>query len=157
MPAAREIISSGYLRNTANAVYWYGPEGGFVDVRADVGWNPIEAGILTMEGYRNMVLYRAADGEKVPFVTVTHSHALFTVIQDKTGRFYYMDQTTTEMILYTLSPDRSEQAVLMRAPLTDFPVDLSECGVTEVDGTFYFYTITGNNTVCDVLYQYNIY
>lgn len=151
--------SSGYLRDTAEAVYWIGKDGSYKKINPVTGWNYCEGGVLTMErdsGDYIIVLYQAEDGSKVTLGSSEHSHALFTTAQDAQGRYYYLDQTSDEVILYTVSPDLSERSVIQRLPKSDFPVDLSECSVVLADGKFYFYTIPNDQT-CDVLYQYNIH
>ena len=154
------IASGGYLRDSAQAVYWVGANGNYKEVPPLIGWNYFEGGIITMEsgygaGY-NMVLYRAEDGAKVVLAQTNHDHAIFSTAQDENGRWYYLDQTNEEIILYTVSSDLTDRREIHRLSRSEFPVDLSNCSVKLVDGKLYFFSIVDEKE-CQVLYRYNIF
>ena len=154
------MASGGYLRDSAQAVYWVGANGNYIEVPPLIGWNYFEGGIITMEssygvGY-NMVLYRAEDGAKVVLAQTNHDHAIFSTAQDENGRWYYLDQTNEEIILYTVSSDLTDRREIHRLSRSEFPVDLSNCSVKLVDGKLYFFSIVDEKE-CQVLYRYNIF
>lgn len=156
---AKQISASGYLRDTAERVYWVGRDGSNKKISANVGWNFFDAGIFTMEnqyGSYDMVLYQAANGEKVKFTTTTHGYALFTLMQDPQGRWYFFDQTDTEITLYTIAGPGSVAQALKSFSLEEFPCNLSDCGVVLMDNMIYFYNMP-NSQQCQVLHRYKIY
>ena len=156
---ARQIVSTGYLRDTAASVHWVGANGGSLEIDPVTGWNYFEGGIITMErsdsGY-NIVLYRAADGVKVTLGAAAHDHALFTAAQDDRGRWFYVDQTDSQILLNFVSPSLTGAKKLTAIPKSQFPVDLSQCSVVLQDNKLFFYTISGSSS-CDVLHIFNLY
>jgi len=156
---AKQITSTGYLRDTALDVYWVGANGSYINIDPVTGWNYFEGGIITMEradGGYNIVLYRASDGSKVTLGPANHSHALFTAAQADSGRWYYIDQTSNEVFLYTVSPDLGAASIVQTMSRSNFLADLSQCSVVLSDNQLYFYTIS-NNRSCQVLHIFNLY
>lgn len=158
-----KTISSGYLRNVAEHVYWISKDKS-ASIKTDrlSGWNYYEAGIVTTlnndtgseEPYK-VVLYQAADGECRDLFTVHHDHAFFTLCQGPQREWYYFDQTDSELILYCLREDFTDRTELKRFSLDELPCNLNDCSVSLTNGRLYFYTMPDDHT-STMLYRYDI-
>lgn len=153
------MISNGYLRSSANEMYWMSSDKSN-SVRAEgiSGWNPNSAGIFTTQraadgAGKNIVLYRAADGSMVNVTNVENDQAFFTLCQSRTGTWYFFDQTVDKLILYSMSEDFSTKVAVKEFELSQMPCNLSNCGMTITDNCIYFYTMPSDES-CTVLYRY---
>jgi hypothetical protein len=114
------MVGSGYLRNTASSVYWMSAnKSQHVLTECVSGWNPSKnVGIFTTlrnddysEGalpYK-IVLYDAKDGRRKDVITVNNDHAFFTLTQSDAGDWYFIDETSEYLILYTMDEDFSNK------------------------------------------------
>lgn len=157
---ASKIVSSGYLRNTAEEVYWLSNDRtAHVKAECVSGWNSDDAGIFTTvnngsSGFK-IVLYRAEDGQRVDVTDVQSDQAFFTLCQSSSGNWFFFDQTQDSLILYTMDQNYENKTVVKEFSLSEIPCSLTECGMTIMGDRIYFYTIQ-DNTTSRVLYRYDI-
>ena len=157
---ASKILSSGYLRNTAEAVYWLSNDRTeHVKAECVSGWNADDEGIFTTvnndsSGFK-IVLYRAEDGQRVDVTDVQSNQAFFTLCQSSSGSWFFFDQTQDSLILYTMDKNFENKTVVKEFSLSELPCSLTECGMTIMGDRIYFYTIQDNAT-SRVLYRYDI-
>ena len=162
---AAKIISSGYLRNTAEEVYWLSlSKASHVKVEGISGWHSTNEGIFTTvnnDGESgsgapySIVLYRAQDGTQVPVTDVHSNQAFFTLCQSSLGDWYFFDETEDSLVLYTMKKDFSNKTVVNSISLAERPYSLSTCGTTIMNNRIYFYTIPDNSS-STVFYRYDI-
>lgn len=162
---ASQIVSSGYLRNTAKRTYWLSADKtAYVEAKGESGWNSAEVGIFTTLPQEDqaenaapytIVLYRAADGSRVEVTDVQSDQAFFTLCQSSYGDWYFFDQTEDSLILYTMKEDFSGKTAVKTFALSELPCSLTECGMTIMNDRIYFYTIPDNSSSA-VLYRYDI-
>ena len=67
----------------------------------------------------------------------------------------YFDQTDSDLILYTLSENFDSKTELKKFSLAEIPYNLTDCAMTIMDNTIYFYTMP-NDSTSKVLYRYDI-
>lgn len=158
-----KIVSSGYLRDTSEAIYWVSPDRStYVQTECISGWNYFNVGIITTQNndqedgapYK-MILYRAADGSTMDITSVFHDSAFFTLCQGPQGEWYYFDQTDNGLILYSMSANFSSKTALKQFSAEELPCNLSNCAVSIMNNRIYFYTMP-DSTHCTVLYIYEI-
>lgn len=159
--AAFEIVSNGYLRETAIKGYWLSEnETSSVDVEGVSGWNPTEIGIFTeLEGENGMydvVLYQASDGSPRKITETYSANAFFTFVQDDTGNWYYMDQTETDLELYRMDVSLAQKEKIDTISLEEIPCDMENCMMELVNNRIFFYTMPSWSD-SEVLYRYNLY
>lgn len=159
--AAFELISNGYLRETAATGYWLSAdEGNYAEAEGISGWNPTEKGILTEldgeDGKYNVVLYQAEDGSSRVITSVSSRTAFFTFEQDEAGYWYYMDQTETELELYRMDESMTTKTKIATVSLDEIPCNMDECDMEMVDNRIFFYTMPSWSE-SEVLYRYNLY
>ena len=159
--AAFELISNGYLRETAATGYRLSAdEGNYVEAEGISGWNPTEKGILTEldgeDGKYNVVLYQAEDGSSRVITSVSSRTAFFTFEQDEAGYWYYMDQTETELELYRMDESMTTKTKIATVSLDEIPCNMDECDMEMVDNRIFFYTMPSWSE-SEVLYRYNLY
>lgn len=157
---ATKIISSGYLRNQAEAVYWLSSDRvRYERVEGISGWNADNEGIFTTvedeSGGYKIVMYRAQDGQRVDVTDVQSDHAFFTLCQGSSGNWFFFDQTEDSLILYTMDENFGNKTVVKTFSLSEIPYNLTNCGMTIMADRIYFYTIQ-DNTTSHVLYRYDI-
>lgn len=159
--AAFEIVSNGYLRETAIKGYWLS-ENGQTSVEAEgiSGWHPTESGIFTElereDGAYDVVLYQASDGSSRKITETDSASAFFTFVQDDTGDWYYMDQTETELVLYRMDASFTEKEKIDAISLEEIPCDMESCTMELVNNRIFFYTMPSWSD-SEVLYRYNLY
>ncbi|OUP84201.1 hypothetical protein B5F07_08680 [Lachnoclostridium sp. An169] len=158
---AFEIISNGYLRETASRGYWLSADENFyVEAEGISGWHPTEVGILTEldneNGDYNVILYQASDGNPRIITTVNSRTAFFTFVQDKSGNWYYMDQTDTELELYRMDPSFTSKTKIATVSLEEIPCNMEACSMEIVENRIFFYTMPSWSE-SEVLYRYNLY
>lgn len=175
--SAARMTSGGFLRSTAAEIYWSSlGRDNYVRAESVSGWNYTSKGILVTQNIPveelppekvdennnpipipkfRMVIYGASNGSTINVQDVFSNQAMFTLCQSKNGRWYYFDQTDKELILYSLSENFSQKEIEKVFPREELPCNLSECSMTNVDNTLYFYTIK-DNKYSQVLYRYNI-
>ncbi len=155
--------STGFLRSTAKEVHWMSLDM-VSSVKTDClsGWNPVEnVGIFTTQNSSSsstgmqIVLYRAADGVKVPVTEVEHDCAFFTLSQSRTGNWYFFDQNAESLILYEMSADFSTKTVVKTIPISEINCNLTSCAMTIMNNRIYFYTIP-NNSTSTMLYRHDL-
>ena len=160
---ASQIVSSGYLRNTASDVYWLSKNMlSHVRVTGVSGWNPTDVGIFTTQSNNassatpyQIVLYRAEDGQPQNVTDVQSDHAFFTLCQDATGTWYFFDQTADSLILYSMDKHFGNKTEITSFSLSEIPYSLTSCGMSIMNNRIYFYTIP-DHTTSYVLYRYDI-
>lgn len=155
------LVTNGYLRETAEKVYWLSHDTQtVVETETISGWHPTEQGIFTeqngAEGKYDVVLYQAANGEKMTVTTVNSKTAFFTFVQDQTGKWYFMDQTETDLELYQMDEQLHRKSLIAKISLQDIPCDLENCNMEIVNRKLFFYTMT-DWSKSKVLYRYNLY
>ena len=163
---AAMMVGSGYLRNTASCIYWMSANRSqHVLTECVSGWNPSKnVGIFTTlrnsdysEGalpYK-IVLYDAKDGRRRDVTTVNSDQAFFTLTQSDAGDWYFMDETSEYLILYTMDEDFSNKEELRRFSKSEINYSLTDCSMEIKDNCLYFFTIPDDST-CKVLKRYNI-
>lgn len=159
--AAFEIISNGYLRETATKGYWLSEnEQSSVEAEGVSGWNPTESGIFTeLEGENrtyDVVLYQASDGSPRKITETDSANAFFTFVQDDAGNWYYMDQTETDLELYRMNASFTEKEKIDTISLEEVPCDMESCTMELVNNRIFFYTMPSWSD-SEVLYRYNLY
>lgn len=157
---ASRMTSNGYLRDTASEVYWMSHNGTSTILAEGIsGWNAKDIGIFTTvsadDGAYQIVLYRAADGVKINVTNASSNQAFFTLCQSNGGEWYYFDQTDSDLILYALSEDFGSKTELKNFSLDEIPYNLTDCAMTIMNNTIYFYTMP-NDSTSKVLYRYDI-
>ena len=157
---AAKMVDGGYLRGVAAEIYWMsGDRTASVKAESIDGWNAKDQGIFAIEkaddGVIQMILYRAEDGMKVPVTKTVSDQAFFTMCQGDSGRWYFFDQDEESLILYSMAEDFSSKGQVKRFSLEELPCNLTDCAMTIMDNTIYFYTMP-NDTTSQVLYRYNI-
>ncbi len=174
--AAARMTSGGFLRGTADTIYWVSADkSSNVCAEGVSGWNPLNEGIFVTQNIPaeelpeektdsdgnvipepkfRMILFRAADGQKQTVQNVFSNQAFFTLCHADNGRWYYFDQTDDELILYSLSNNFGGKNVEKKFSLEEMPCNLTDASMVIMDNTLYFYTIKDNTTT--VLYRYTI-
>ncbi len=159
---AAKMISSGYLRGTAEKIYWMSKDkSSHVLTEGISGWNSRSAGIFTTLNNNSdgapykIVLYKGTDGSRIDVAEVYSDQAFFTLCQSNGGNWYFFDQTDTELILYTMSEDFGNLSVVRTFTLSEIPYNLTDCGMTIMNNRIYFYTMPNDSTSI-VLYRYDI-
>lgn len=156
-----KLISNGYLRTNAQEVYWMSPnKTKHINTEGTAGWAPKEIGIFVTQeredGKFDIVLYRANDGKEQRIVTVNNKYAFFSLLQDKRGNWYYIDQTEKELELYKLVKGFSRKELLEKISLKDVPCNLEQCSMEIVNNRLFFYTMPSWSE-SKVLYRYYAY
>ena len=161
---AAKMVSAGFLRSTARAIYWMSKDKSSTVLTEKVsGWNPKEVGIFTTltndipdatEPYK-IVLYRAADGTRIDVTPVSSNQAFFTLCQSDSGDWYFFDQTDSEIILYVMAEDFTDKTVVKTFSRDVFPYDLEKCSTVIMNNRIYFFTMP-NNQASQVIYRYDI-
>lgn len=159
--AAFEIVSNGYLRETAIKGYWLSEnEQASVEAEGFSGWHPTERGIFTElereDGLYDVILYQASDGSSRKITETDSANAFFTFVQDDTGDWYYMDQTETELVLYRMDVLFAEKEKIDTISLEEIPCDMENCTMELVNNRIFFYTMPSWSD-SEVLYRYNLY
>lgn len=159
--AAFEIISNGYLRETAIKGYWLSEnEQTSVEAEGISGWHPTERGIFTElereDGSYDVILYQASDGSPRKITETDSANAFFTFVQDDTGDWYYMDQTETELVLYRMDVSFAEKEKIDTISLEEISCDMENCTMELVNNRIFFYTMPSWSD-SEVLYRYNLY
>ena len=158
--------SSGMLRDYAKDVYWMsGDRTRYIKTEHNGGWNfADDVGIFTTlnnngaaEGALplKIVLYQAADGTRRDVVEVASDQAFFTLNQSRSGDWYYIDQTDTELILYTMSKDFTNKQVVKTFSREELPYNLTDCSMVIEDECLYFYSIVGEDE-CTVIKRFDL-
>lgn len=159
--AAFEMISNGYLRETARKGYWLSKdEQTYVETEGVSGWHPTAKGIFTEQaaedGHYDVVLYQNSDGSSKIITDVNSANAFFTFVQDKDGNWYYMDQTDTDLELYRLNSSFEDKKKIDTISLEEIPCDMENCMMELVNNRIFFYTMPSWSE-SEVLYRYNLY
>lgn len=159
--AAFEIISNGYLRETAIKGYWLSEnEQTSVEAEGISGWHPTESGIFTElereDGSYDVILYQASDGSPRKITETDSANAFFTFVQDDSGDWYYMDQTETELVLYRMDVSFAEKEKIGTISLEEISCDMENCTMELVNNRIFFYTMPSWSD-SEVLYRYNLY
>lgn len=162
--SAKLPASVGYLRNTARELCWMSKDKSSVVATERIsGWNPQEVGIFTTlyDGVsetsekNKIVLYRAADGLRINVTNVHSDQAFFTLCQSNDGSWYFFDQTDSELILYVMSEEFTNKAVIKTFPINEIPYNLTDCGMTITNNRIYFYSMPNDRT-SKVIYRYDV-
>ena len=160
---AAKMMSSGYLRNVAQKIYWVSRDKQQnVLVEQVSGWNTFDEGICTTLNNENtgqepytIVLYQAENGQRVEMTDVYSDQAFFTLCKGDNGNWYFFDQTEQELILYELRGNFSGKRAVKKFSLNEFPCNLSECSMEIMDNRLYLYTMPDSQS-SQVLYRYDI-
>lgn len=158
---AAKMSSSGYLRNTASEIYWMSHDRSATVLAEGIsGWNSKDVGIFTTlkkdDGTNQIVLYRAEDGARVSVTDVNSDQAFFTLCKSSDGKWYFFDQTDSDLILYVMTSDFSTKTEVKRFSLSEIPYNLNDCSMTIMNNRIFFYTMP-NDTTSKVLYRYDIF
>lgn len=161
----REALGvSGYLRGNADEIYWESEDQmEKVNVPSISGWNPCEEGIFVQQSNLDeasaveypyeIVLYQAKDGQPRNIWKVKSQQAFFT-LQKYKEKWYFVDQTDKEYLLYRADSLDKNCEVIDRRNIEDYSADLSNCGTSLVGEFLFFYTIKDTN--CRMLYKYDL-
>lgn len=160
---AAKMLSGANLDNRAVAqeMYWESADKSQKILTESVsGWSQKTTGIFTTlengaDSSYKIVLYRAADGQRVDVTDVSSDQAFFTLCQNANGKWYFFDQTDSQLVLYSMNQDFSNKTVVKSFTLSEMPCDMKKCSMTLMDNRLYFYTMPDNKT-CNVLYRYDL-
>lgn len=156
-----KFISNGYLRETAQDVYWLSKnQGKFVETEGISGWHPTEAGIFTEQdnedGDHEVILYEAEEGTPRRIINVSGTQTFFTFVQDKKKNWYYMDQTETDFELYKMNSEFGNVKLINKISRNKIVSVEEECSMEIVDNKIFFYTMP-EWSKSQVLYRHNLY
>ena len=159
--AAYKLVSNGYLRETAQNVYWLSKSPGVsVETEGISGWHPTEDGIFTEQdnedGTHEVILYSAQDGVPREIIKVSGTQTFFTFVQDKKKNWYYMDQTETDLELYKMDSDFKNAKLIDKISRKLIVSDEEDCSMEIVDNRIFFYTMP-EWSESEVLYRCNLF
>ena len=162
--AASLQATGGFLRDTTRELYWLSEDKMsyiLTEKAAESGWNRLSAGILVAqkqggESEYVMVMYRAADGVVERIADVHNHFAIFTVVRDVWGNWYYMDETQEGITLYKMNLDRTKKTVMEFLPKEEYPVSLENCNMIIKGNTVWFYEILEDKEA-KVIYCLDLY
>lgn len=158
---ASRLVSNGYLRVTATEVYWLSKDmQTSVETEGVSGWNPTDKGIFTersgVDGKYEIILYQAENGENKAITTVSSSTSFFTLVQDRKGKWYFMDQTDTDLELYQMDEQLQRKKLLAKISLNEIPCDMNNCSMEMINNKIIFYTMP-DWSKSEVIYRYDLY
>lgn len=158
---ALKLVSNGYLRESAEEVYWLSKSPGVVvETEGISGWHPTEAGIFTEQsdddGTCRIILYNAKDGTPQEIGKVSGKQTFFTLVQDTKKDWYYMDQTDTNLELYRMDSNFQNVKLLDTISREEIISDEENCSMEIVDNKLFFYTMP-EWSKSEVLYRYNLF
>lgn len=158
---ALKLVSNGYLRESAEEVYWLSKSPGVVvETEGISGWHPTEAGIFTEQSDDNgtcrIILYNAKDGTPQEIGKVSGKQTFFTLVQDTKKDWYYMDQTDTNLELYRMDSNFQNVKLLDTISREEIISDEENCSMEIVDNKLFFYTMP-EWSKSEVLYRYNLF
>lgn len=163
--SARHMIAAGHLYDSVRDLYWVSKDKSsqvLVECISGTGFKQSEEGIFTVQendtqqpGSCKIVLYRAEDGVPVFVTTAEHNRAFFTFCQSETGAWYFFDQDSDSLTLYTMDENFEHKTAVKTFLNEEFPCNMNDCSMTMMDNRLYFYTMA-DNLESAVIYRYDL-
>lgn len=162
--AVTHMTSYGFLRNTAEEVFWESRDGSLnKKIQGISGWSPKEEGIFIQldnpdQASRNEYPYVIArslpENGEIEMLWKAASKQAFFTLNKYNGQWYFIDQTASDFILYCTDTPGGDLKELERVPISTFGSGLDTCSMSITDGRMFFFAIDGSR--CNLLYRYDI-